>query len=115
MYRQALNMFAACAAVAVTTSATLPLCAADGGGLILDIEAPAGRWEDGIPLGNGGAGALLWGGGDTLNVTLDRADFWHNVAPASYLAPDFTWILWGQTLLLGSCGDRPCCCNENFQ
>ena len=29
MYRQALNMFAACAAVVVATSATLPLCAAE--------------------------------------------------------------------------------------
>ena len=58
---------------------------------LLDLAAPVERWDEGIPLGNGGAGALLWGGGDTLNVTLDRADFWHNVDEAGYLSPDFTW------------------------
>lgn len=61
------------------------------GGALIDLKAPVSSWEDGIPLGNGGAGALVWGGGDTLNVTLDRADFWHNVAPSRYDSPDFTW------------------------
>ena len=30
---------------------------------LLDLAAPVERWDEGIPLGNGGAGALLWGGG----------------------------------------------------
>ena len=71
--------------VAVTTGVAF------GGSALLDLAAPIDRWDDGIPLGNGGAGALLWGGGGTLNVTLDRADFWHNVNAPSYLAPSFTW------------------------
>ena len=57
----------------------------------VSLEAPIATWDDGIPLGNGGAGALLWGGGDMLNVTLDRADFWHNIVPSCYDSPDFTW------------------------
>ena len=79
------------AVATIASSVTAAARAADGGRLLLGLDAPVERWEDGIPLGNGGAGALLWGGGDTLNVTLDRADFWHNVEMSSYLAPDFTW------------------------
>ena len=58
---------------------------------LLSLDAPVAAWDEGIPLGNGGAGALLWGGGDTLNVTLDRADFWHNIVCSCYGSPDFTW------------------------
>ena len=88
---KALRLLFLGAVATIASSVTAAARAADGGRLLLDLDAPVERWEDGIPLGNGGAGALLWGGGDTLNVTLDRADFWHNVEMASYLAPDFTW------------------------
>ena len=60
-------------------------------GALLSLDAPVATWDEGIPLGNGGAGALLWGGGDTLNVTLDRADFWHNIVCSRYGSSDFTW------------------------
>lgn len=72
-------------------AATVSISAFAYGGALIDLKAPVSSWEDGIPLGNGGAGALVWGGGDTLNVTLDRADFWHNVVPSRYDSPDFTW------------------------
>ena len=58
---------------------------------LVSLEAPVSKWHDGVPLGNGGAGALLWGGGETLNVTLDRADFWHNIHMPCYLRPEFSW------------------------
>jgi len=32
------------------------------------------KWDDGIPLGNGMVGALIWKKGDTLRMALDRAD-----------------------------------------
>ena len=83
-----------CAAMAATSA--VAVCAACGdaqtiGGITLD--SPIATWDDGIPLGNGGAGALLWGGGDTLNITLDRADFWHNIEPSRYGSPTFTLII----------------------
>ena len=28
---------------------------------------------------------------ETLNVTLDRADFWHNIHMPCYLRPEFSW------------------------
>ncbi|MBP5510118.1 MAG: hypothetical protein J6Z49_04305 [Kiritimatiellae bacterium] len=60
-------------------------------GDLLSLDAPVATWDEGIPLGNGGAGALLWGDGDTLNITLDRADFWHNIIHSRYGSSDFTW------------------------
>ena len=72
-------------------AAAISASAFANGDALIDLKAPVSSWEDGIPLGNGGAGALVWGGGDTLNITLDRADFWHNVVPSRYDSPDFTW------------------------
>ena len=44
--------------------------------LNLNLTAPISTWDEGIPLGNGLLGGLLWGGGNTLNVSLDRGDLW---------------------------------------
>lgn len=33
-------------------------------------------WNDGFPLGNGFLGAMLWGNGKPLSLTLDCADLW---------------------------------------
>lgn len=37
---------------------------------------PLPRTHTGVPLGNGRAGALVWGGGRVLKITFGRADFW---------------------------------------
>ena len=55
------------------------------------IQAPVDRWEDAIPLGNGQAGALVWGGGDTLRLSLDRADYWHLSVNTVFGNPAFNW------------------------
>jgi alpha-L-fucosidase 2 len=39
-------------------------------------EVPPERWLEGIPLGNGDIGALVWGDGAPLKVTLDKYDAW---------------------------------------
>lgn len=44
--------------------------------LDLNLTAPIETWDEGIPLGNGLMGGLLWGSGSTLNVSLDRGDLW---------------------------------------
>jgi alpha-L-fucosidase 2 len=38
-------------------------------------QAPR-EWEEGIPLGNGDMGALIWGDGAPLRITLDKYDVW---------------------------------------
>ena len=42
----------------------------------LVIDAPIDQWYDAIPLGNGLTGAMLWGGGRDITITLDRGDLW---------------------------------------
>lgn len=41
-----------------------------------DFEKEIFRWDEGIPLGNGQIGALLWGKPQDLRVSLDRSDIW---------------------------------------
>ncbi len=39
-------------------------------------DAPPVEWLTGIPLANGEIGALIWGDGEPLKITLDRYDCW---------------------------------------
>lgn len=39
-------------------------------------EVPPARWLEGIPLANGHIGALIWGDGAPLKITLDKYDAW---------------------------------------
>lgn len=39
------------------------------------FEKPPKIWDNGVPLGNSTAGAMVWGEKE-INVTLDRADLW---------------------------------------
>src|SRR3954470_6701498 len=41
-----------------------------------DWHFPLPRTHTGMLQGNGVIGAMIWGGGDQLNITLGRADFW---------------------------------------
>jgi len=42
----------------------------------LDYSDPATTWDEAMPLGNGLLGALVWGDGDPLRISLDRTDLW---------------------------------------
>lgn len=41
-------------------------------------ERMAEKWEQGIPLGNGKIGAMIWGGGGErpLIISVDQAEIW---------------------------------------
>lgn len=39
-------------------------------------EAPPVKWNTGVPLANGHIGALVWGDGNPLKITLDKYDAW---------------------------------------
>lgn len=50
------------------------------------------EWHDGFPLGNGAIGAMLWGDGNPLCLTLDKADLWHLRCDDRYQEhPDFSY------------------------
>jgi alpha-L-fucosidase 2 len=42
----------------------------------LHFERPSEVWDEAIPLGNGLLGALVWGDGKPLRISLDRTDLW---------------------------------------
>ncbi len=56
---------------------------------ILSLVAPVEYWDEALPLGNGGAGALVWGKDNELRLTLDRADYWHNSRTEIFFGPGF--------------------------
>ena len=48
------------------------------------FEKPARQWEQGVPMGNGVLGTVVWGGLDRpMKISLDRADIWEvrNIKP----------------------------------
>jgi alpha-L-fucosidase 2 len=42
----------------------------------LQFDSLARSWDEGIPLGNGMVGSLVWQKNDRLRLSLDRADIW---------------------------------------
>lgn len=63
----------------------------------LVIHGPITRWDEGVPLGNGLLGGLLWGGEvdaagmRTINLSLDRGDLWDLRLPEALKRDDWTW------------------------
>lgn len=54
----------------------------------------ADSWDEGIPLGNGMLGALVWKKGDSLRISLDRADLWDVRPIQEFHRPEFSfrWV-----------------------
>lgn len=48
-------------------------------------------WDEGIPLGNGRLGALIWGDPEELRFSLDRTDIWDFSEPLNTDREDFTY------------------------
>ncbi|MDY7010333.1 MAG: glycoside hydrolase N-terminal domain-containing protein [Planctomycetota bacterium] len=42
----------------------------------LSFETPVQLWNEALPLGNGLLGAMVWGDGHPLRISLDRTDLW---------------------------------------
>ena len=51
-------------------------------------------WDEGIPLGNGLLGALVWQRDSVLRIALDRADLWDSRPIAEFARPEFSfaWV-----------------------
>jgi alpha-L-fucosidase 2 len=58
----------------LTVSAQVPDLPGSSYNLLL--KAPITTWDEGVPLGNGLMGGLLWGENNTLRLSLDRGDLW---------------------------------------
>lgn len=57
----------------------------------LTFDKNISRWDEGIPLGNGRMGGLIWGDGKELYVSLDRVDIWDRTTPFGIERPEFTY------------------------
>jgi alpha-L-fucosidase 2 len=72
--------------VAVDSSLRLPPASCN-----LRLATPVVHWFDGIPLGNGQLGALIWGREDQVEIKLDRLDIWTECYPPDFAAENFTY------------------------
>lgn len=57
----------------------------------LHYTQPAMTWDEALPLGNGVMGALVWGDGSPLRVSLDRTDLWDLRPVPEFHSPDYTF------------------------
>jgi alpha-L-fucosidase 2 len=57
----------------------------------LEIDRAIARWDEGLPIGNGLMGVLVWGEGDVIRLSLDRGDLWDTRLPEMLTRPDWTW------------------------
>ncbi len=55
------------------------------------FDAPIGRWDEALPLGNGLTGCLVWGDGAPLQLSLDRGDLWDTRLAPEVLDSGFTY------------------------
>jgi alpha-L-fucosidase 2 len=65
------------------------LCAQPKPSHNLVYTAPATVWDEALPLGNGMLGALVWGDGKPLRISLDRADLWDARRVPEFSGPDY--------------------------
>jgi len=59
----------------------------------LVFDSLAKRWDEGIPLGNGWLGAIIWQKGDNLRMSLDRVDLWDDRPMPEIDKLKFNWVL----------------------
>lgn len=57
----------------------------------LHYETPAEVWDEAMPLGNGLLGALVWGDGKPLKISLDRTDLWDLRPVPQFYTEDYSY------------------------
>ena len=57
----------------------------------LYFDMPSKVWDEALPLGNGMLGALLWGDGNPVYISLDRADLWDLRAVPEFSSADYSF------------------------
>ena len=57
----------------------------------LKFSTPAMVWDEAVPLGNGMLGALVWGDGKPLKISLDRADLWDLRTVPEFHSAEYTF------------------------
>lgn len=77
----------------------------------LQFDSLATRWDEGMPLGNGWLGELIWKKGDKLRLSLDRVDLWDDRPMPKIDQLKFKWVVTqlnkGQYDTVHKIGDDP--------
>jgi alpha-L-fucosidase 2 len=77
----------------------------------LVFDSLAKSWDEGIPLGNGWLGALIWQKENKLRVSLDRVDLWDDRPMPEIDKLKFSWVVKqvkkGQYDTVQKLGDHP--------
>ena len=59
----------------------------------LVFDSMAARWDEGIPLGNGWLGALIWKKDNKIRLSLDRVDLWDDRPMPEIDKLTFKWVV----------------------
>ena len=59
----------------------------------LVFDSLAKRWDEGIPLGNGWLGVLIWQKDNKLRMSLDRVDLWDDRPMPEIDKLKFSWVV----------------------
>jgi len=79
----------------------------------LHYKTPAVVWDEAMPLGNGLLGALVWGDGQPLRISLDRTDLWDLRPVPEFHTKEYSyktmrrWVKEGRLADLHRLYDRP--------
>lgn len=62
----------------------------------IHYTTPAKVWDEALPLGNGVLGALVWGDGAPLKISLDRTDLWDLRPAPEFHTEEYTYEMMRQ-------------------
>ena len=71
----------------------------------LHYKTPAMVWDEAMPLGNGLLGALVWGDGKPLRISLDRTDLWDLRPVPEFHGKDYSYRTMRQWVKEGRLAD----------
>jgi alpha-L-fucosidase 2 len=71
----------------------------------LHFTTPVTVWDEALPLGNGIMGALVWGDGKPVKISLDRSDLWDLRLVPEFSTPDYKFRIMREWHLQGRTGD----------
>ena len=71
----------------------------------LHYKTPATVWDEAMPLGNGLFGALVWGDGKPLRISLDRTDLWDLRPVPEFQGKDYSYRTMRQWVKEGRLSD----------
>jgi alpha-L-fucosidase 2 len=71
----------------------------------LTYTTPALVWDEALPLGNGLLGALVWGDGRPLRISLDRTDLWDLRPVPEFHSPEYSYKMMRQWVREGRIED----------